>query len=334
MRGKQIDSLRRGAQNLKEYQISMNNPKVQILMNCFNGEAYLQEAIESLNSQTYPHWEILFIDNQSSDSSVEIAKSLTDKIQIHTTPEPMSLGSAREFGMQFFDADYLCFLDVDDMWEPQKLELQLKAFEKHPKAGMCYGSVDYIDEAGKLVSDRTLSAQSGNLFGVNLAQYYVCSLTPMITRQALAAITKPYFEPKLKHSPDYYLYMQLLLKFDGICLPEKLGKYRVHAASLTQRNTHVWAEEMQFCLDHFKKDPQYSTRCTDDQEKQALAKIAYYEACSEMKKNNRKQARRHLQPYKNMHRLYKVLYLSTYSKTVWDLAHRFKMKSSGSINSN
>ena len=97
------------------------NPKVSILMNCYNGEKFLKKAIESIYAQTYQNWEILFVDNQSTDRSLEVAKSFDERLRIIPTPEFMNLGQAREFGLGHATGEYLAFLDVDDLWLPQKL---------------------------------------------------------------------------------------------------------------------------------------------------------------------------------------------------------------------
>ena len=108
----------------------MSTPLVSILMNCYNGEKYLEVALKSVFDQTYKNWELVFWDNLSSDKSEEILKRFKDprvkyfKSDIHT-----SQYEARNKGIEKCEGDILAFLDVDDFWLPEKLEQQIKLFQ-------------------------------------------------------------------------------------------------------------------------------------------------------------------------------------------------------------
>ena len=96
----------------------MPNPLVSVLINCYNGEKYLEAAINSVMNQTYKNWEIIFWDNQSTDNSEEIVKKYQDKrfnyfkSQRHTTQY-----EARNEGLNKCSGDLIAFLDVDDFWQ-------------------------------------------------------------------------------------------------------------------------------------------------------------------------------------------------------------------------
>ena len=99
------------------------NPLVSILMNCFNGEVFLQEALESIFRQSYTNWELIFWDNKSTDKSIDIISSVKDKrIKIFSSQEHTNLGKARKNAFNKAKGDYLAFLDVDDLWEDNKLD--------------------------------------------------------------------------------------------------------------------------------------------------------------------------------------------------------------------
>ena len=91
-------------------------------MNCYNGEKYLREAVDSVYGQSFKDWEIVFIDNQSEDSSFEIVKSYDSNIKYFKTPQFMSLGEARKWGIQKCLGQYLCILDVDNYYYPSFLQ--------------------------------------------------------------------------------------------------------------------------------------------------------------------------------------------------------------------
>ena len=80
-------------------------------MNCYNGEKYLREAIDSIYAQSYENWEIIFWDNCSTDSSAEIAKSYDEKIKYFTVSSKLELGEARKLATEHARGKYLAFLD-------------------------------------------------------------------------------------------------------------------------------------------------------------------------------------------------------------------------------
>lgn len=106
----------------------MPNPLVSIVMNCLNGEKFLNRAIDSIYEQTYSNWEVIFIDNGSSDSSRLIAESYDNKIKLVTLNHTIELGEARNLAINKTNGDFIAFLDVDDEWLPTKLESQIKLF--------------------------------------------------------------------------------------------------------------------------------------------------------------------------------------------------------------
>ncbi len=101
----------------------MTSPLVSVIMNCFNGEQYLREAIDSVIAQTYQNWELIFYDNQSIDNSAEIFKTYNDKrLRYFYASNHTLLYEARNNAIQYASGYFLAFLDVDDWWDPLKLE--------------------------------------------------------------------------------------------------------------------------------------------------------------------------------------------------------------------
>ena len=125
----------------------MNNtineqPLVSIIMNCYNGETYLQESINSVLSQTYKNWEIIFWDNQSNDKSVKIFKDYKDgRLKYYLAASHIEiLYKVRNYALKKANGEFIAFLDVDDWWLPEKLEKQIPLFDD-PEVGLVYGNV-------------------------------------------------------------------------------------------------------------------------------------------------------------------------------------------------
>ena len=123
----------------------MNNtineqPFVSIIMNCFNGETYLKESINSILSQTYQNWELIFWDNKSQDKSAEIFKGYEDKrLKYFCATEHTTLYKARNLAIEKARGDYIAFLDTDDLWEYNKLEMQVPLFF-NPEIAVVYSN--------------------------------------------------------------------------------------------------------------------------------------------------------------------------------------------------
>ena len=101
----------------------VEQPLVNVIMNCFNGEKYLREAIDSVKAQTYQNWELIFWDNQSTDDSAKIVQSYNDpRINYFYAPNHTLLYEARNYAVEKSLGQFIAFLDVDDYWDENKLE--------------------------------------------------------------------------------------------------------------------------------------------------------------------------------------------------------------------
>ena len=120
----------------------IRHPLISVIICFYNEEVFLEEAIESVVNQTYQNWEILLVDDGSKDRSTAIAKKFTlqhpDKIfyQDHPLHENMGLSASRNLGISESNGELVCFLDADDVWMAEKLQVQMQIMAKNPKAGM------------------------------------------------------------------------------------------------------------------------------------------------------------------------------------------------------
>ena len=126
-------------------------PNISVIMNCFNGEKYLREAIDSIYAQTYPNWEIIFWDNASSDNSSRIANSYDKKLKYYRSDKNTRLGEARVNALEKALGDYVAFLDVDDIFLPFMLEEQLNTFNNSTEElGFVYRRVEFFSDVSQL----------------------------------------------------------------------------------------------------------------------------------------------------------------------------------------
>ena len=115
----------------------MQNKTVSIIMNCYNGQDFLRESINSVINQTYKKWELIFYDNCSTDRSAQIVKKYKDRrIKYFKSKKNLNLGLARKTALSKANGYFVAFLDTDDIWIKNKLKTQLKFLEKK-EIGFC-----------------------------------------------------------------------------------------------------------------------------------------------------------------------------------------------------
>lgn len=122
-----------------------NKPLISGIIIFLNGEKFISEAIASVLAQTYDNWELLLVDDGSTDNSSAIAQTYADKYpQIryleHPNHQNRGMSASRNLGIRNAKGDYIAFLDADDIWLAPKLEKQLAILQSHPQAGMVYGA--------------------------------------------------------------------------------------------------------------------------------------------------------------------------------------------------
>lgn len=123
--------------------------RVSVIIIFLDAERFLEEAIASVFAQTYDRWELLLVDDGSSDGSTAIARSYAqrhrDRVRYleHENHVNRGMSASRNLGISYAAGDYIAFLDGDDVWLPQKLEEQAAIFKLRPSAGMVYGPTEW-----------------------------------------------------------------------------------------------------------------------------------------------------------------------------------------------
>ena len=122
----------------------INQPLVSIIMNCFNGEKYLEEAIQSVYNQNYSNFEIIFWDNNSTDNSKNIALGFDNRVKYYSNDSTTNLGFARNQALKKANGKYISFLDTDDTYAKNKINLQIELMSKR-ELMMSYGGVRFLE---------------------------------------------------------------------------------------------------------------------------------------------------------------------------------------------
>jgi glycosyltransferase involved in cell wall biosynthesis len=150
------------------------NPKISILMNCLNGEEFLESAISSVMSQTYTNWELIFYNNASVDQSKNIFLSFTDeRLKYFERTSTIEIALARNDALLHASGAWIAILDVDDVWSHDKLEKQLQALEDNhlidPK--VIFTSCEVLENNKKIYINQDFSPDTvfNDLLSLNLS---------------------------------------------------------------------------------------------------------------------------------------------------------------------
>lgn len=220
-------------------------PLVSIIMNCFNGEKYLKEALNSLLAQEYVNWELIFWDNQSTDKSAEILHSYQDsRIHYFLSKTFLHLGVARNEAINQARGEIIAFLDVDDWWDSKKLKLQIPLFLDR-RVGLCCSNFWIYNQrkSNKSIASRA-QMPSGRAVNDLLTNYSVGLLTLMIRREYLES--EPYiFDPSYVIICDFDLVIRLARKYEIASIDEPLAYYRRHDSNESIRKFDILIKELE-----------------------------------------------------------------------------------------
>ena len=213
---------------------------VSIIVNCFNGERYLEETLKSVINQTYQNWELIFWDNQSSDNSSEIIKSYKHpKFNYFYAPTHTHLGKARELALKKTNGEWIGFLDCDDIWLPDKLHNQVSVINSFEgNLGLIYSKCEffrYRENFNKKVIRESSIKPNKYLPNLKVSKE-LCRGNFMPFPSVLYkrdAIIKAGKFSHYKFSPDYFLNLSVSLNYDVFAIRKVLCLYRYHQSNLS-----------------------------------------------------------------------------------------------------
>ena len=206
----------------------MNN-LVSIITPSFNSGRFIQECIDSVLSQTYDNWELLIVDDYSTDNSLQIIKKYNDKrIQLIELDGNVGAAEARNVAIRQAKGKYIAFLDSDDLWEPQKLEKQISFMEKEDIAFSFSTYQPMSEDGSKRYS--IIHAPKTVTYSSYLKNTIIGCLTVVIDREK----TGDFEMPNIRSSHDMALWLLIMRRgFDAYGLDENLARYRIVSASNT-----------------------------------------------------------------------------------------------------
>jgi glycosyltransferase involved in cell wall biosynthesis len=221
--------------------MTVHVPLVSVIVPAYNAEAFIEQTLNSVLSQTYRNIEVLVVDDGSQDRSAEIAKSLAqrDKRVILLQQLNKGVAAARNLAIQKSSGEYIAPIDADDIWDHQKLEKQVQCMlEAEPSVGLVYAWSVLIDEQGLPTGKYCYSTDEGEVYTKLLYYNFIGHASaPLIRRACLERVG--YYNCKLKEQngqglEDWDLYLRLAERYQFRVVPEFLIGYRQVFGSMSR----------------------------------------------------------------------------------------------------
>ena len=236
-----------------------DNPLISIIMNCYNGEKYLQEALDSVINQTYKNWELIFWDNQSTDKSVNIVHSYNDnRIKCFYSKRHTLLYEARNLAIEKSQGGYLAFLDVDDYWDLTKLEKQMLVFSKNSEVAIVYSNFSFKNEIKNTYKEFVNKKLPEGMIVDKLLRKNFMGLLTVLLNRGLIDGQGEIFDSRLHIMGDYDMAIKISAKWKVACIQQALATYRWHGGNESISHKELSIKELERWSKEMKEYPEIS----------------------------------------------------------------------------
>jgi len=216
-------------------------PLISVIIPLYNSEKTIIETLESVFRQTFSDFEIIAINDGSKDSTLNILATIKDpRLKVFSYPNA-GISPSRNRGISHAEGEFIAFLDHDDLWTPDKLELQLKALQENPDAAVAYSWVDLIDESSQFIRPHNRYSVSGDAFPKLLLDNIIHTASnPLIRKSALIEVGG--FDESVFGPEDWDLFLRLAARYHFVAVPQTQVFFRMTA---TSASTNIARQETQ-----------------------------------------------------------------------------------------
>jgi glycosyltransferase involved in cell wall biosynthesis len=216
-------------------------PRFSIVLPAYNAEPFIQQTIGSILSQTYQDFEIIVVDDGSSDATGAVAAAMDPRVRV-LKQRNSGIALARNAGIGAARADWIAFMDHDDLWHPQKLAVQAETLERDTTCAIVYGEFKRWDpstppqfNSETLEASRVDAALSGSILHRLVQTNWVLLSTAVIRKQVFEKVGL--FDPKMPPADDWDLVMRAAEHFRFVKLAQQVALYRVHPGQTSLKLT-------------------------------------------------------------------------------------------------
>ena len=234
-------------------------PLVTVVVPVFDGERHVCEAVSSVLAQTYANLELILVNDGSTDGTRAALEPylVLDRVR-YLEQARRGPGAARNLALAQARGEIVAFLDHDDTWLPEKLELQIRHFLEHPDVGLVHGRMVYMDESGTAIAYQNdwVGALAGECFVELFGRNRIGTSTVAVSAACLAKVGR--FSETLSRAEDYELWLRLAKFFRFGFIDRPIARYRVRQASWSNDLYHQTAGELwaiESTLERFPETP-------------------------------------------------------------------------------
>jgi glycosyltransferase involved in cell wall biosynthesis len=209
---------------------SGRRPEVTVVITCHNHGRFLRDAVDSVSRQTFRDFEVIVVDDGSTDDTPAVAPALPEIRYIRQ--EQAGLSAARNTGWRASRGRYVAFLDADDRLLPEALRVGTTCSESNPDAALVSGHYVVIDAAGAQVSHRYRPCVAADHYQALLRSNYIGMHAAVLYRRETLE-RHGGFDPSLPAAEDYDLYLRVARQEPIVCHPEVVAEYRWHGANMS-----------------------------------------------------------------------------------------------------
>lgn len=221
--------------------MSTEAPLVSVIIPTYNAGRFVGQAVQSVLEQTYRPYEIIVVDDGSTDGTKDVLQQFNNCIK-YLYQENRGPSAARNEGIKIAAGEYICFLDADDLWTPNKLEAQIALMERSRHIGLVFSDHEQFD--GDRVVSRSFLAEKAfcselirhtpiqRAFEKLVVENFISTPTVMIRKECLDKVGL--FDESVKSIEDLDMWLRISAHFEIACLPLILCKRRIHNSNISR----------------------------------------------------------------------------------------------------
>jgi len=275
-------------------------PTVSVNLCCFNSEKYLRETLDSVVSQTYKDWELVIINDGSSDATESIVRGYINHGYpiIYHYQDNRGLGYSRNQALMLSHGDFIAFIDHDDIWMPEKLEKQVPLFYRETKTAIVTSNAIQFNEAGNNALFCKKKPPTGYVFRELLENNFICLSSAVIRRRALDD-PEEWFDSRFRHVEEAELFTRIAYTWYLDYVDEALVKNRIHRESSTYLRPELSPRETEMMISKFAGIFPDFEKTYKKEVANLRFYIQYYYALSEWRQGKNFLVRQRLKPFLN-----------------------------------
>jgi glycosyltransferase involved in cell wall biosynthesis len=237
------------------------NPRVSVIMPAFNREKYIAASIESVLGQTFEDFELIVIDDGSTDKTLSVAETFASdpRVQIVKNEKHLGIAGTRNRALELAHGEYIAPLDSDDVWfDKEKLKKQVSFLDENPTYAMVGGAIEHINTEGKIIKTVVFEQTDADL-RENILQHNPFPQSSLMYRK-YAVIDAGAYSTAYQVCDDYNLWLAVGTKHSFANFPDVFTGYRIHDGNITRTKRLTAAREILEIVQSYSPKYPHSSR--------------------------------------------------------------------------